>query len=120
MDATSTSPTFSCTQGTNYTQATGTTNPAWYTLVIDTVPGNGAGGGGGGPITPKTDDGMGMETKMMLLWGVLAVTVVAALAGYWYYQRYRRSQAAQQEGGLLYPADNQPAGGDPQRYTAME
>ena len=113
---------FTCAKGTNYTFNDRGTHDAWYTLVIDTVPGAGAGGGGGGPVTPTTDDGWSMETKMAVLWGVLAVLVAVAIGACWYYQRYRRSGAAQQQAGLLsYPGGDNPgpSAADPQAYRIM-
>ena len=122
FDATTASNNFTCVKGTNYTQGDSATHSAWFTLVTDTVPGAGAGGGGGVPVGPQTQEGWSMETKMMVVWAVLAVVVAVAVGGYCFYQRSRRSAAQQQQGGaapLLFPGSGQSVGGDPQQYAAM-
>ena len=126
MDVSTSASSITCAKGTNST-ASGVTGDAWYTVILDTVPGAGAGGGGGDPINPtaKPDSGWSMETKMMALWAALAVAVVGGLAAYYFYARYRRSQAMRgvDGGGLLggdHPViSSAAAGADPHGYTAM-
>ena len=109
---------FTCVKGIQVYN--GTAMDAWYTIEIDTVPGGTAGGGGGGPVGPSnTESGWSMETKVMVGWVLLAVLVAAVLAGFWYYQRYRRSQAQLQDGGLLSGGNQQQFAGDGQQYRAM-
>lgn len=115
MTATTPNSTFNCTSGTLYSQVNQSTTAtaAWYTVFIDTVPG----GDAVAPANRQQPASFSMEDKMLLLWAVLAVSVVAALVGYWYWQRRRRSA----DGGLMYAnaVDNEQAAGETQQYRAM-